>query len=50
MIPADSLVPPLKPADMAGSNDNHHHGHSEHSMNPSAGNLNKICFSFLSNA
>ena len=47
MIPDDSLIPPLKPAEMAGSDTGHHHGHSEHSMNPSAGNFHKVFFSFF---
>lgn len=43
-IPEDSIVPPVKPADM-GETNGAHHMHPEHAMNPSAGNL-KTKFSF----
>ncbi len=48
LIPPDSVVPPLKPADISGTDDGHH-AHAEHAMNPIAGNFNKnyffLCFS-----
>ena len=39
MIPPDSIVPPLKPADIGGSEEEDgHHIHAEHAMNVPAGN------------
>lgn len=40
MIPPDSLVPPLKPADIGGPEDGEGHLiHAEHAMKASTGNL-----------
>jgi hypothetical protein len=47
-MPADSVVPPLKPADISETNDGHH-AHAEHAMNPSEGNFKKFCLPFLLN-
>jgi hypothetical protein len=43
MIPPDSVVPPLKPADIGGTTDDHH-AHAEHAMDPSPGNFNIFPF------
>lgn len=48
LIPADSVVPPLKPEDIGGTEDDHE-THAEHKMNSPSGNFNKIFFSFLLN-
>lgn len=43
MIPADSEVPPLKPADISGI-PNDQDTHAEHTMNRFTGNCNIILF------
>ena len=47
MIPPDSVVPPLKPADIGGTIDDHH-AHAEHAMELSPGNFNIFLFFFFS--
>ena len=38
MIPPDALVPPLKPADIGGTEEGGHEIHAEHAMNAPSGN------------
>jgi len=47
MIPEDSVVPPLKPADIGGIKADPH-AHAEHAMNPSpTGRFKSLFFIFL---